>query len=98
MKNVKINNQEYEVIENDQECLNIEEISEKITDQFEPYDYIFGDYAYGKVRLKGFNDSTNKKVKKVNDIKTLDEYKKKYCSYGAKFFLLRKIKNNIKAD
>ncbi len=98
MKNVKINNQEYEVIENDQECLNIEEISEKITDYFEPYDYIFGDYAYGKVRLKGFNDSTNKKVKKVNDIKTLDEYKKKYCSYGAKFFLLRKIKNNIKAD
>ena len=30
MKNVKINNQEYEVIENDQECLNIEEISENI--------------------------------------------------------------------
>ena len=33
MKNVKINNQEYEVIENDQECLNIEEISEKILKQ-----------------------------------------------------------------
>lgn len=91
MKNIKINSQEYEIIENDQECLNIEEISEKLTDYFEPYDYIFGDYAYGKVRLKGFNDSNNKKAKKVNDIKTLDEYKEKYCSYGAKFFLLKKV-------
>ena len=91
MKNIKINSQEYEIIENDQECLNIEEISEKLTDYFEPYDYIFGDYAYGKVRLKGFNDSNNKKAKKVNDIKTLDEYKEKYCNYGAKFFLLKKV-------
>ncbi len=91
MKNIKINNQEYEVIENDQECLDIEDISEKLTDYFEPYDYIFGDYAYGKVRLKGFNDSNNKKVKKLNDIKTLNEYKENYCSYGAKFFLLKKV-------
>lgn len=92
MKNMKINAQEYEVLENDQECLNMKEISEKLTEYFEPYDYILGDYAYGKVRLKGFYDSNNKKANKVNDIKNLDEYKEKYCSYGAKFFLIKKIK------
>ena len=29
---------------------------------------------------------------KVNDIKTLDDYIENYCAYGAKWFLLKKIK------
>ena len=54
--------------------------------------YIFGDFSYDKVRLKGYNDSSNKKATKINDIKGLEEYKKNYCSYGARTFLLKKIK------
>ena len=45
-----------------------------MTDYFEPYDYIFGDYAYEKVRLKGFYESNNKNANKINDIKSLDDY------------------------
>ena len=50
------------------------------------------DYAYEKVRLKGYYDSKNKKAKKINDIKYLEEYIRDFCSYGCKVFLLKKIK------
>lgn len=91
MKTIEINNIEYEIVQND-DCINKEELIEKITDYFDNYDYIFGDYSYGKIRLKGYYESTNKKAKSINDIKTLEEYKKEYCSYGAKTFLIKKVK------
>lgn len=92
MKKVVINGVNYEVIRNDQECLDESVIEEKLTDYFDPYDYIFGDYAYEKVRLKGFYESDNKNANKINDIKYLDDYIKNYCSYGSKTFLLKKIR------
>lgn len=91
MKKIKINNIEYEIIRNDNDCINEDELVEKVTDYFEPYDYIFGDYAYEKVRLKGFYDSNNKNVTSINDIKNIDDYIQNYCSYGSKTFLLKKI-------
>lgn len=87
MKKIEINGTIYEIIRNDNNCLNKDELSEKITDYFDDFDYIFGDYSYEKVRLKGYNESTNKKATKINDIKTLDDYISNYCSYGAKVFL-----------
>ncbi len=92
MKTVEINGTKYEIIRNDNNCLDINELSEKITDYFNDYDYIFGDYAYEKVRLKGYNESSNKHANKINDIKNLDSYIKDYCSYGAKVFLIKKVK------
>ena len=79
MKKIVINEKEYEVVENDNDCLNEEELAEKLTDYFDDFDYIFGDYAYDKLRLKGYYDSKNKKANKINDIKTNKEYKEKYC-------------------
>lgn len=92
MKKIEINGIEYEVVRNDKDCMNKEELVEKITDYFDPYDYIFGDYAYDKVRLKGFYDSKNSKANEINDISKLDDYIKNYCSYGSRVFLLKKIK------
>lgn len=96
MKNKSIefnnNNNKYELIKDDDKCFDQEIVAEKVTDYFDDYDYIFGDFAYGKVRLKGFYDSKNKKAKKINDIKYLEDYIKNYCCYGAKTFLLKKIK------
>ena len=92
MKNVELNGKKYGIVEDNGNCFDLEEVSLRITDYFDEYDYIFGDYSYGKVRLKGYYDSENKNAKKVNDIKYLDNYKKNYCSYGAKTFLLKKIK------
>ena len=67
-----------------------EELKEKVTDYFTDYDYIFGDIAYHKIRLKGFYASDNKNVKKTNDIKEMDQYIKNYCAYGCNWFLLKK--------
>ena len=91
MKNIKLNEKEYEIVYGG-ECLKLEELEEKFTDYFDAFDFVFGDYAYEKLRLKGFYESTNKKASKINDIKYLDDYKKNYCSYGAKTFLIKKIK------
>lgn len=92
MKKIKINDIEYEIIRNDADCIDPDVLKEKITDYFDDFDYIFGDYAYEKVRLKGFYDSKNKKAKSINNINMLDSYIENYCSYGAKVFLIKKIK------
>lgn len=92
MKKIVINDIEYEIIRNDKDCINREELEEKITDYFDEYDYIMGDFAYDKVRLKGYYNSDNKMAKKINDIKYLDDYIENYCSYGARIFLLKKLK------
>ncbi len=90
MKNIKINNANYEVVKDYKDSFNSEELLEKFTDYFEDYDYVLGDYAYSKLRLKGFYDSNNKKVTKINDIKNLDNYIKDYCAYDCGYFLIKK--------
>lgn len=92
MKKYEFLGQMYTLVECDKNCFRKEQVDEKITDYFLPFDYIFGDYAYDKLRLKGYYDSKNEKVKEINDIKFIDDYIKNYCVYGARYFLLKKIK------
>lgn len=92
MSNIILNNNNYRLIENIDNCFSLDDVKEKVTDYFNDFDYIFGDIAYDKVRLKGFYDSSNKKVKKINDIALLDDYKSNFCNYGSRTFLLKKIK------
>ena len=91
-KEIILENNKYLVIENKKDCLNIDELKEKYTDYFYDYDYILGDYAYNKLRLKGFCDKSNKKFNKINDIKTKDTYLKDLCAYECNYFLIKKIK------
>lgn len=92
MKEIKIGEYLYTLETNYRDCFQLEEVLSKFTDYFEPYDYIFGDYAYDKLRLKGFYESTHKNVNNINDIKCLEQYIADYCAYGAKYFLLKKMK------
>ena len=91
MKKVTLNNKEYELVRDD-DVFDLSVVSEMVTDYYDDFDYIFGYQAYNKIRLKGFYDSSNKKAKPINDIKTLDDYIVNYCAYGCKVFLLKKIK------
>ncbi len=91
MKTYNINEHNYELIKDFREGFDLEEIINKLTDYFFDYDYVVGDWAYGKLRLKGFYESSNKKVKPVNDIKNVDNYIKNYCAENCKYFLLKKI-------
>lgn len=92
MKKIKLREFEYEILKDKGNCFNYEELVEKVTDYFDQYDYIFADYAYDKIRLKGFFDDNSKKVNSINSISRIDEYIKDYCAYGAKYFLIKKIK------
>ena len=91
-KPIKLDNTTYLVLENKNNCLNMEELEAKFTDYFIPYDYILGDYAYNKLRLKGFCDKKNKKWNKINDINTKDSYLKNQCAYECSYFLIQKQK------
>lgn len=93
MNKIKINDIEYEVINNINDAIDIDILKEKITDYFDEFDYIVGDYAYNKVRLKGFNDKTNKHFKPINDIRNLNKYIEEYCAHGCKWFCIKKITN-----
>ena len=90
MNNIEVNNKKYELIKNYKEAFNEEEFLQKCTDYFYDYDYIVGDIAYGKLRLKGFYDEKSKKVKKINNFTYIDDYLKNYCANDCKYFILKK--------
>ena len=89
--NIEVNNNKYEIIKDYKEAFNEEEFISKCTDYFNDYDYIVGDIAYGKLRLKGFYDEKSKKAKEINNFKNLDNYLKKYCANDCKYFIIKKI-------
>ena len=91
MKTYTFNNIKYELVNDYKDGFNEEEVQNKLTDYFEAYDYILGDWAYGKLRLKGFCDKKNKIYKKINDIDTYKEYVKENCAYECKYFLIKKV-------
>ena len=91
---VKIRENEYEVITDYGEGLSSVNLEEIATEYFDNFDYIVGDFAYGKVRLKGFYESDNKQKKEHNDIKNVDDYIKNNCAYGCKYFILKKCSIN----
>ena len=91
MEKVIADGKKYEVIKNYRDALNLDDLQGKITDYFDNFDYILGDYAYGKVRLKGFNDKTNKNFKTINDYSKIGEYIEKNCAYDCRYFILRRL-------
>ena len=91
MKTYEINTQKYELIKNYREGFELDELTNKMTDYFDDFDYVVGDWAYGKLRLKGFYDSKNKKLKPINDIKILDKYLEENCAKNCRYFVIKKI-------
>ncbi|MFI3307474.1 MAG: YutD-like domain-containing protein [Mycoplasmatota bacterium] len=88
----KFNTFEYKIIKNYKDAFNEEEVREKFTDYFDSYDYILGDIAYSKLRLKGFYNKENKKCNKINNYDDIDNYIKDNCAYNCKYFILEKVK------
>ena len=91
MKKYEFNGIEYELIKDDAQIFDANDISSLITDYFKDFDYIFGDIAYNKLRLKGFYDQKNKKVKPINNYNNLEVYLKENCAVDCKYFILKKV-------
>lgn len=84
-----INGKKFELIK-DNEGFILEEFENKLTDYYDNFDYIVGDWAYGKLRLKGFLAEENKNVKDYNNIKFVEEYIINNCAYQCKYFILKR--------
>lgn len=96
MKTYQINNYNYELIENYRDGFDLEELTEKLTDYFDDFDYIVGDWSYGKLRLKGFCNQDNPRYnQEINDFSLKDSYIKNNCAYECRYFVLKKVKNEI---
>lgn len=89
---IVINNKEYEVVENHDAIIDEELLKEKLTEYFDNYDYILGDIAYSKLRLKGFNEKNNQNYNAINAYENIHDYIKKYCAYGCKYFILKQVR------
>lgn len=90
---IKVENNEYKLIKNYKDGFDEDSFKERYTSYFENYDYIVGDIAYSKLRLKGFYKKENKNVNKINNYKNVESYIKNNCAYDCKYFILEKIEN-----
>ena len=91
MKFIEVENNKYELIKNYKDGFDLNEFTSHYTDFFSDYDYIVGDIAYGKLRLKGFYDETNKKAKNINNYKYLYKYLTDNCAVDCKYFVLKRV-------
>ncbi len=90
MNLVIINDIKYKLITDYKDGFDKEEVAKKLTDYFYGYDYIIGDWAYSKLRLKGFCKKENKLFKEINDFEKKNEYLKNNCAYNCRYFILEK--------
>lgn len=88
---IEVGDFKFKIIENVKDAFNNDEFIELFTDYFYNFDYIIGDYAYSKLRLKGFYEDTNKLAREHNNISKKDSYIENNCAYNCKYFVLKKI-------
>ncbi len=89
---IEVENNKYKLIKDYREGFNKDLFLEKYTSYFQDYDYILGDIAYSKLRLKGFCKKENKNYNKINDYSNVQKYIKENCAYDCRYFILEKIK------
>lgn len=88
---IKVENIEYKLIENYRDAFDKEMFLARYTDYYKDYDYIVGDIAYSKLRLKGFNNKCNKNFNHINDYDGVKKYIKENCAFDCRYFILEKI-------
>ena len=91
-KLIEVETNKYKLIKDYKEAFNLEEFIQRYTEYFKDYDYIVGDIAYSKLRLKGFYNKDNKKVNKINNYQNVNKYLIENCANDCKYFILEKVK------
>lgn len=91
MKSIVLEDQKYKLYENHRDGFDLEALTERFTEYFLPFDYVLGDWAYGKVRLKGFYKPENEKCIEMNNINNHQDYLKNNCAHGCRYFIIEKV-------
>ena len=87
---IEVENNKYKLIENYKDAFDKEMFIARYTDYYQEYDYIVGDIAYSKLRLKGFNKKNNKNFNQINDYNNVKKYIKENWAFDCKYFILEK--------
>lgn len=90
MERVEIEDKTFEIIKNYKNGYKKEDFINKYTEYFQDFDYIVGDWAYGKLRLKGFYDAKNSKCKVFNNFDDLEKYLKENCAFDCAYFVAKR--------
>ena len=88
---LKLSQIDYRIIENYKDAFDLEKMENRYSDYLLKYDYIVGDIAYQKLRLRGFFDNHRKGVPIDMKIANLEDYLVEYCSFGSPYFVLERI-------
>lgn len=91
MKNIILEETNYGVLKNYRDGFDTEALTERYTEYFKPYDYILGDWSYGKLRLKGFYKKDNKNCRELNNFENIDKYIETNCAYDCRYFIIEKV-------
>lgn len=79
---------QFELIKNTKEAFDIIKFHERyIEELFDKYAYIVGDLSAGILRIKGFDGD----AKSPNSFKTIPDYLNESASYGAPYYILKRI-------
>ena len=89
---IEAENNKYKLIKNYREAFDKEMFLARYTDYYKDYDYIVGDIAYSKLRLKGFNKKNNKNFNQINDYKNVEKYIKENVANVTEKVVLKRIK------
>ena len=92
MQTVDLENNEYKIVMNYRDGYDADALKEKYTEYFYPFDYIVGDWAYGKLRLKGFYKKDNKNCRNLNNYESVEKYIKDSCAFDCRYFVLEKVR------
>lgn len=90
-KTLKLSQIDYRIIENYKDAFDLEMMENRYSDYLLKYDYIVGDIAYQKLRLRGFFDNHRKGVPIDMKIGHLEDYLVEYCSFGSPYFVLERV-------
>ncbi len=88
--NVLINEENYIIAINYNDGFNFDEFQRLYPEYFNKYDFIVGDWAHERLRLRGFYQLNFRKTSKDRTIDFLDEYIKEYCNFGCAYFVIGK--------
>ena len=87
---IKIKEEMYELVGEYREGFDLEAFKVIYHEYFEKFEFIVGDWASNKLRLKGFYQLNKRNVPRNQIIDFLDDYIKEYCNFGAAYFVLAK--------
>ena len=91
MEYLIINDRKYSLVKDFKNGYDESIVREKLNDFFYMYNYIVGDWSYGKLRLKGFCIKGNPNYRKTNDYSNVDTYIKENCANECRYFILENL-------